>query len=90
MTGEDQVKTIKITLPDEQAAALDRAVADGDFASRAELVLAAIEDFLTMPLAYDPDALARDIAEHRAEKARGEPGYPPEAARTWLGTRRPA
>lgn len=84
------MKTVTITLPDEQAAALDRAVADGDFDSPSELVLAAIEDFLTVPVAYDGDALARDIAEHRAEKARGEAGHSLEAARTWLGARRSA
>jgi Arc/MetJ-type ribon-helix-helix transcriptional regulator len=68
------MKTVTIKLSDEHAAALDRAVAEGDFASPSELVRAAIEGYLTAPIDYDRDALARDIAEHQAEKARGEPG----------------
>lgn len=83
------MKRVTIALPDEQAAALDRAVAEGNFASPSELVQAAIEDFLTTPVSYDRDALARDIALHKAEKARGEAGYPPEAARAWLRGARP-
>jgi Arc/MetJ-type ribon-helix-helix transcriptional regulator len=78
------MKAVTINLPDEQVAALERAVAEGDFASPSELVQAAIEDFLTAPIGYDRDALARDIAEHQAEKARGESGYSAEAARAWL------
>jgi Arc/MetJ-type ribon-helix-helix transcriptional regulator len=84
------MKTVTIRLPDEQAAALEQAVADGGFASPSELVRVAIEDFLTAPTDYDPDALARDIAEHRAEMARGEAGYSPEEARAWLRDARTA
>lgn len=78
------MKSVTIKLPDEQAAALEQAVVEGGFASPDELVRAALEDYLTVPIDYDPDALARDIAGHQAEKARGEAGYTPEAARAWL------
>ena len=78
------MKRVTITLPDEQAAALDRAVANGGFASPSEFVAAAIEDFLTAPVEYEQDALARDIAEHQAAKARGEVGYTADEAREWL------
>ena len=84
------MKIVTISLPDEQAAELDRAVVDGGFTSPAEFVAAAIEDFRAVPIDYDPDALARDIAEHRAAKARGEPGLSPETARAWLRAARPA
>jgi Arc/MetJ-type ribon-helix-helix transcriptional regulator len=84
------MKTVRITLPDEQAAALDRAVADGGFESPAEFVVAAVEDFRSAPIEYDADALARDIAEHQAAKARGETGLTPDAARAWLRAARPA
>lgn len=78
------MKIVTIKLRDEQAAAIEQAVADGGFASPSELVRAAIEDFLTAPINYDPDALARDVADHQAEKARGDAGYTPETARRWL------
>jgi Arc/MetJ-type ribon-helix-helix transcriptional regulator len=78
------MKIVTISLPDDQAEALDRAVADGGFTSPTELVVAAIEDFRTAPIDYDPDALARDIAEHMAAKSRGDIGLSPEAARAWL------
>lgn len=82
------MKAVTITLPDEQAAALERAVADGGYASPSELVVAAIEDFLTTPVGYDPEALARDVAGHAAEKALGDAGYSPDQARAWLGAAR--
>ena len=83
------MKTVRITLPDAQAEALDRAVADGGFQSPSELVAAAIEDFLTEPFAYDIEALARDIAEHEAEKVRGEPGLSADEVRAFLRASRP-
>jgi Arc/MetJ-type ribon-helix-helix transcriptional regulator len=82
------MKQFTIVLPEEQAAALDRAVIAGDFATPSDLIITAIEEFLSVPFAYDPDTLARDIAEHQAEKARGEPGYSPEEARAWLAAQR--
>lgn len=78
------MKTVKIELPDEDAEALARAAVAGGFASPSELARVVIEDFLIAPVAYDPDALARDIARHRAEKARGEAGLAADAARRWL------
>ena len=78
------MKTVKIELPDEEADALARAAVECGFASPAELARAAIEDFLAAPPEYDPDELERDIAEHQAEKARGEPGLTPEEARILL------
>ena len=84
------MKQFTILLPDEQAAALDRAVVEGDFATPSDLIVTAIEEFLGVPFAYDPDALARDIAEHKAEKARGEVGYSPAEARAWLAAQRSA
>jgi Arc/MetJ-type ribon-helix-helix transcriptional regulator len=83
------MKTVTIELPDEQAAALEQAVADGGFASAAAFVRAAIQDFAVSPIDYDPDALARDVARHRAEKSRGDGGHSPAAARTWLRSARP-
>lgn len=84
------MRIVRIELPDEEAAALERAAVDGGFASPSELVRAAIEDFLTAPVDYDANALARDIAAHRAEKDRGDAGHSPEAARTWLHAARSA
>ena len=84
------MKTVKIELPDEEADALERAATDGGFASSSELVRAAIEDFLTAPIDYDPEALDRDVAEHQAEKHRGEAGHTPEQARAWLQKARSA
>jgi Arc/MetJ-type ribon-helix-helix transcriptional regulator len=84
------MKQFTIVLPDEQAAALDRAVIERDFATPSDLIVTAIEQLLSAPFAYDPDALARDIAEHQAEKARGEVGYSPEEARAWLAAQRSA
>jgi hypothetical protein len=49
-----------------------------------DLARVVIEDFLTGPVVYDPDALARDIARHQAGKARGEAGLAADAARHWL------
>lgn len=89
------MKTVKIELPDEDADALERAAMDGGFASSSELVLAAIGDLFTAPpvgaqVAYDPDALARDVAEHKAAKRRGDVGFTPEEARAWLKANRSA
>lgn len=84
------MRIVKIQLSDEEADALERAVTDGGFVSPTELVRAAIEDFLTAPIDYDRDALARDVAEHEAEKARGEGGHTPEEARAWLRDARSA
>ena len=83
------MRTMTIRLPDLQASALDRAVVEGGYGSADALILAALEDFLER-LAYDPAALERDIARHRAEKARGEAGLDPEASRAWLAERRRA
>lgn len=85
------MKTVKIELPDDQAEALDRAAAEGGFASSSELVLEAIGDLISAPRAdYDPDALARDVARRRAAKRRGEAGLSPAEARVWLRNARPA
>lgn len=84
------MKPFTIVLPDEQAPALDRAVVEGDFATPSDLIVTVIEEFLNVPFAYDPDALARDIAEHEAEKARGEAGHSPKKARAWLAAQRSA
>jgi Arc/MetJ-type ribon-helix-helix transcriptional regulator len=84
------MKTVRITLSDAQAAELDRAAASGGFPSPSDLVLAAIADFVTEPVAYDRDALQRDIAEHRAAKERGDTGLTADAARDWLRAARPA
>ena len=84
MAGGEPMKTVKIELPDEEAEALARAAAAGGFASPSELARAVIEDFLTTPVEYDREALARDIAQHQAEKQRGEVGLTPEEARAWL------
>jgi Arc/MetJ-type ribon-helix-helix transcriptional regulator len=84
------MKTVKIELPDEEADALERAAADGGFGSPSDLVRAAIGDFLTAPIDYDAEALARDVAEHQAEKARGGTGYTPDEARAWLRNARSA
>ncbi len=69
------MKTVKIELPDEDADALERAAMDSGFASSSELVMAAIGDLLTAPIVYDRDALARDVAEHKAAKRRGDVGF---------------
>jgi Arc/MetJ-type ribon-helix-helix transcriptional regulator len=82
------MKAVTITLPDDQAAALERAVADGAFASPSEFVVAAIEDFLADAVGYDPEALTRDVAEHAAAKARGDAGLSPDQARAWLAAAR--
>lgn len=82
------MKTVTIELPDEQAAALEQAVTNGGFASAAEFVRAAIEDFAASPIDYDPGALARDVAQHRAEKSGSDGGHSPEAARAWLRSAR--
>jgi Arc/MetJ-type ribon-helix-helix transcriptional regulator len=84
------MKTVKIELPDEDADALERAAMDGGFASSSELVLAAIGDLITAPIVYDPDALARDVAEHKAAKQRGDVGFTSEEARAWLKANRSA
>ena len=87
------MKTVKIELPDEDADALERVAVDGGFASSSEFVLAAIGDLITAitaPIAYDPDALARDVAEHKAAKRRGDAGFTPEEARAWLKANRSA
>jgi Arc/MetJ-type ribon-helix-helix transcriptional regulator len=84
------MKTVKIELPDEDADALERAAMDGGFVSSSELVLAAIGDIITAPIAYDPDALARDVAAHKAAKRRGDAGLTPEEARAWLKANRSA
>ena len=83
------MKTVKIELPDDEADALARAAAAGGFASSSELARV-IEDFLVAPVDYDGDALARDIAQHQAEKQRGEVGLTPEEARAWLRNERSA
>jgi Arc/MetJ-type ribon-helix-helix transcriptional regulator len=84
------MKTVRIELPDEEADALARAAAAGGFASSSDLARAVIEEFLIAPVDYDPDALARDIARHQAEKQRGEVGLEPEQARAWLRKARSA
>ena len=84
------MKTVKIELPDEDADALERVAMDGGFASSSELVLAAIGDLITAPIVYDPVALARDVAEHKAAKRRGDVGHTPEEARAWLKANRSA
>ena len=84
------MKTVKIELPDEDADALERVAVDGGFASSSELVLAAIGDLIAVPIAYDPDALDRDVAEHKAAKRRGDAGFTPEEARAWLKADRSA
>ena len=84
------MKTVKIELPDEDADALERVAVDGGFASSSEFVLAAIGDLITAPISYDPDALARDVAEHKAAKRRGDAGFTPEEARAWLKADRSA
>lgn len=84
------MKTVKIDLPDEKADALEQAAKDGGFASSSELVRAAIEELLTVPVEYDDDALARDVAEHQAGKQRGEAGFAPADARVWLRDARSA
>jgi Arc/MetJ-type ribon-helix-helix transcriptional regulator len=78
------MKTVKIELPDEDADALERVAAEGGFASSSELVRATIEDLIAGPMGYDPEALARDVAEHEAAKQRGDVGLGPEEARAWL------
>jgi hypothetical protein len=78
------MKTVKIELPDEEADALVRAAEAGGFASPAELARVVIEDFLIAQVDYDRDALANDIAQHQAEKQRGEVGLALEEARAWL------
>ena len=82
------MKTVKIELPDEEAAALERVAADGGFASSSELVRAAIGDLISAPVAYDPEALARDVAEHEAAKRRGDVGLTPDEARGQLKSAR--
>jgi hypothetical protein len=57
---------------------------------RPELARVVIEEFLIAPVDYDRDALARDIAQHQAEKQRGEVGLTPEEARAWLRNARSA
>lgn len=84
------MKTVRIKLPDEEADALERAAADRGFESSSELVRAAIGEFLTAPTDYDAEALAHDVVEHLAEKARGEAGYTPDEARIWLQNARSA
>jgi Arc/MetJ-type ribon-helix-helix transcriptional regulator len=84
------MKTVKIELPDDEADALERAAMDGGFGSSSELVLAAIGDLIAVPTTYDPDALARDVAEHKAAKRRGDVGLTPEEARAWLKATRSA
>lgn len=83
------MKTVKIELSDDQAEALERAAADGGFASPSDLVREAIGDLISAaPTAYDEDALARDIASHRAEKDQGERGLTLDQARDWLRAQR--
>jgi Arc/MetJ-type ribon-helix-helix transcriptional regulator len=84
------MKTVKIELRDEDADALERAAKDGGFASSSELVLAAIGDLITVPVAYDADALARDVAAHEAAKRQGDVGFTPAEARAWLKANRSA
>jgi Arc/MetJ-type ribon-helix-helix transcriptional regulator len=84
------MKTVKIELPDEDADALEQAAVDGGFASSSELVLAAIGGLITTPIAYDPDALDRDVAEHMTAKRRGDVGFTPEEARACLKVNRSA
>jgi Arc/MetJ-type ribon-helix-helix transcriptional regulator len=87
---EGPMKTVKIELPDEEADALARAAAAGGFVSSSELARVVIEDFLIAPVDYDRDALARDVAQHQADKQRGEVGLTPEEARAWLRNARSA
>jgi len=78
------MKTVRIDLPDDDAEALARAAAANGFASPAEFVRVVIEGLLVAPVEYDAGALARDVARHREEKRRGEPGLTPDQARAWL------
>ena len=78
------MKTVKIDLPDEEAEALERVAAEGGFASSSALVRATIEDLIAGPIGYDPEALARDVAQHEAAKRRGDAGLGPGEARAWL------
>ena len=77
------MKTVKIELPDEEANALERAAAERGFASTAELARAAIEDFLAARPRRSR-GFESDIAEYKAEKARGEPILTAEEARVRL------
>jgi hypothetical protein len=88
--GETTNEDREIELLDEQAEALERAAADGGFASSSDMVLAAIGDLISTSDAYDPGALAHDVAEHQAAKRRGEPALTPGEARTWLRKARSA
>ncbi len=82
------MKTVRIDLPDEAADALERVAAEGGFASSAEFVRATIEDLIADPMGYDPGALARDVAAHKAAKKRGDPGLNLGEARAWLKSAR--
>jgi Arc/MetJ-type ribon-helix-helix transcriptional regulator len=82
------MKTVKIDIPDEDADALERVAIEGGFASSSDLVRAAIRDLVAAPIAYDPEALARDVAAHIAAKRRGETGHAPDDARAWLKAKR--
>lgn len=79
-----KTRRIEIELPEAEADALERAVMEWGFASPVELARAAIEEFLAAPSEYDPEQLERDIAEHEAAKARGEPALTVEEVRALL------
>jgi hypothetical protein len=49
-----------------------------------------IEGFLIAPVDYDREALARDVAQHQAEKRRGEVGHTPETREPGCETQRSA
>ena len=78
------MKSFRIDLPDDDAAALERIAAEEGFASSSDFVRAAVGDLIADPPAYDPQALARDIARHQAARRRGDPGLDPAGARAWL------
>lgn len=77
------MKTVKIELPDEDADALAEAAAVAGYASTDDLVLAVIGDYLAAPVGVSLEQIDRDIAAHKAAKARGVRVYTYEEALEW-------
>ena len=78
------MKTLRIDLPDHEAAALEHAANESGFDSAADLVRATVAELVSEPVPYDGAALTRDIATHVEAKAQGEQSFTPCEARARL------
>lgn len=78
------MKTVSISLTDQQAAQIEFEIASGGYASVSEVIRAALREYLDRPPGPGLAQIERDIDAFLAEQAAGAPLHPIDEAEAWI------